>query len=132
MPRVAPVWARFLEGGRGRRSLHSRGRWLARVVQAGGYAIHGRSDSVVQSGVDGRICDGALAAQQIDLDETERIDVVVAHVYGTQDYRILFQQFFLASDGEDGLAGAFEFLLQHGEDAIAEGSVGYEIGVEAG
>src|SRR5258708_18677281 len=38
----------------------------------------------------------------------------------------------MVRDRENDSAGALEFLAQHSEDAIAQGWVGYKVGVEAG
>ena len=44
---------------------------------------------------------GAFAAQQIDLNQAQRIDIRVAQAHGSEEYGIRFQQFLLAGDGED-------------------------------
>src|SRR5713226_9040545 len=127
--------------GRGRPSLHygSEGRagapvsprcgdWGRRsgIVQAGSDAVHGGSDGVIESGIERRIGSAcAFAAQQIDLNQAERIDIGVAQTNGSEEDRIRFEQFLLAGDSKNETAGALEFLAQHFEDAVAEGRAGY-------
>src|SRR5260370_39436050 len=69
---------------------------LSRVVEAGGYAVHGGSDGVVESrdqrGIEGRFGSaGALTAQQVHLNQAERIDIRVAQTHGTEEDRIRFK-----------------------------------------
>src|ERR1700675_1328924 len=72
--------------------LKPRERLLPGIVQAGGDAVHGGSDGVIESGIERRIGSAcALAAQQIDLNQAERIDIRVAQTHGSQDDGILFQ-----------------------------------------
>jgi hypothetical protein len=61
---------------------------LSRVVQAGGDAVHGGADGVVERGVG---CAGPLAAQQVDLDQAERVDVWVAQAYGPGEDGVVLQ-----------------------------------------
>src|SRR6202022_636546 len=69
---------------------------LSRVVQAGGDAVHGGADGVVESwdqrGIEGRYRSaGALAAQQVDLNQAQWIDIRVAQTHGSEEDRIFFQ-----------------------------------------
>ncbi len=57
---------------------------LSGIVQAGGDAVHSGADGVVERRI-GRRIHGvlALAAQQIDLNQAERIDIRVAQAHGS-------------------------------------------------
>ena len=61
---------------------------LPRIVQARSDAIHGGADGVVKRWV-GRA--GAFAAEQVDLDQAERINIRVAQADRSEEDRILFQ-----------------------------------------
>src|ERR1700681_347144 len=81
--------------GRARRPvspLRGEGARLSGIVQTGSDAVHGGADRIIESGIErriGRAC--TLAAQQIDLNQAERIDIRVAQAHGSQDDGILFQ-----------------------------------------
>src|ERR1700758_2100564 len=69
---------------------------LSRVVEAGGYAVHGGADGVVkgwdQGAIEGRSGGArALTAQQVDLNQAERIDVRVAQTHGSEENGICFE-----------------------------------------
>jgi len=61
---------------------------LSGVVEAGGYAVHGGADGVVKRWVRNS---SALAAQQVDLNQAERIDVGIAQAHGSEQDGILLQ-----------------------------------------
>ena len=105
---------------------------LSRVVQTGGDAVHGGADSVVESRMDNGICSGTFAAQQVDLDQAERIDIGVAEADGAGEDGVFLQEIVLAGDRQNDTGGALEFLAEHFEDSVTKGGVGYEIGVKAG
>src|SRR4029077_6330045 len=62
--------------GREGRALRGEGARLSGIVQAGSDAVHGGADSIIESGIERRIGRArTLAAQQIDLNQAERIDI---------------------------------------------------------
>src|SRR5580700_6457627 len=72
--------------------LRGEGVRLSGIVQAGSDAVHGGADSIIESGIERRIARACtLTAQQIDLNQAERIDIWVAQAHGSKDYGILFQ-----------------------------------------
>ncbi len=99
-------------------------------------AVMARLRSCISSGVGsgvraGRL-GGALAAEEFDLDQRHGVDVGVAQADGALEDRVGLEQRGLAGDGEDHAAGALELGFEGGEDAVAQGLVFDQRGVEAG
>src|SRR6185437_4411285 len=106
----------------------------AGIAEAGGDAVDGGGDGAVEFG-GGRSAGGeggAFAAEEFDLDERHGVDVGVAQADGALEDLVGFEKRGLAEDGEDHTRGEVEFGLEGGEDAVAQGGVGDEVGVEAG
>ena len=72
------------------------------------------------------------AAQQADLDEVERIDIRVAPAHGALQGRLVFQQFALAGDAQNPVAGLAEGAFDLVVDRVAHRFVGDQTGVETG
>ena len=69
---------------------------LSGIVQAGGDAVHSGADGVVERRIGRRIqrhirLARAFAAQQIDLNQAERIDVRVTQTHGSEEDGIRFE-----------------------------------------
>ncbi len=75
---------------------------------------------------------GALAAEEFDLDERHGVDVGVAQADGVLEDLVGFEQRGLAEDGEDHAPGELELGVEGGVDAVAQGFVFDQVGVEAG
>ena len=75
---------------------------------------------------------GSFAAEKLDLEERQGVDVRVAQADGMLEDGVGFEQGLLLGDGEDHAAGEVELVFEEGEDAGAEGFVFHERGVKAG
>ena len=101
----------------------------AGVAEAGADAVDGGGDGSVEVG---GVFAPSFAAEEFDLDEGEGVDVGVAEADGLGEDGVGFEEFRLAGDEEEHAAGEVELGFEGVEDAVAEGGVLDERGVEAG
>ena len=67
-------------------------------MQAGGDTVHCGTQGIVEGWIGRSICAGAFAAQQIDLDQAQRIDIGVAQANGAGEDGIFLQKIALRGD----------------------------------
>src|SRR5260370_10390529 len=106
----------------------------AGVAEAGADAVDGGGDGAggvggVGFGISGG---GAFAADEFDLEEAHGVDIGVAEADGGLEDGVGLEERFLLRDLEDHAVGQVELAFEGGEDAVAEGFVFDERGVEAG
>src|SRR5580704_8052481 len=99
------------------------------VAQTGRNAVNGAGDGAVD-GVG--VFAGALAAEQVDLDEAHGVDVGIAQPDGAGEDLVFLEQLALAGDGENGGEGSLELCLELRKNAIAKAGIGDERGVQRG
>ena len=68
-----------------------------------------------------RVRQAAQAAQHLDLDVIQGVDIRIAQLDGVLGDRLKFHQGLVPADGQDCLAGAFIFRADGGENTTAPG-----------
>lgn len=105
----------------------------AGVAEAGADAVDGGRDGSVEfCGFGGVWWDGTFAADEFDLDEGHGVDVGIAEADGALEDGVLLEERGLLGDLEDHAVGEVKLGFEGAEDAVAEGLVFDEGGVEAG
>ena len=106
----------------------------AGVAEAGGNAIDRGGNGAIELGRRGLAGGGggALAAEELHLDERHGVDVRIAQADRVVEDTVGLEQGGLAEDGKDHAAGEVELGLEDGKDAVAKGFVVDQVGVKAG
>src|ERR1044072_1858301 len=104
-----------LAGFEGRHGERSPG-----VAEAGGDAIDGCGEGVVQVVV---VLTTALASQQLNLNQTQRIDIRIAQTNRTRKHGVFLEQCCLSSQTQDHLFCALKLLEEHAEHLLSQRSI---------
>jgi len=87
------------------------------VAEAGGDAAYCRGDGTIDFG---GVFAGALAAEQVYLDQVHGVDVWITQLDGAAEDLVGLKQISLFCHGEKGSDGAMKFGFEHVVDAFAE------------